>query len=182
LLYCDVRQNVAVLIEKKSKKIIDVGFFKDDISKLNEVAHENDKDKEDKNKDPKKPEDDGKNLPPLSPDKKDDNNDNKNKIIVDSSGNAIPLKPGETIESSPDGKMWQIKDSNGKPTGDRFDGKGYPKQSDPNLMLIELMKTEALSLLLVLLLICWLLLVLLILLLRQLLLILLILLILLLIY
>lgn len=44
---------------------------------------------------------------------------------------AIPLKPEHSIEGSPDGTTWQIKDVNGKPTGDRHDGKGHPKQKDP---------------------------------------------------
>lgn len=27
--------------------------------------------------------------------------------------------------------MWQVKDANGNPTGDRYDGLGHPKQNDP---------------------------------------------------
>ena len=52
-------------------------------------------------------------------------------IVVDPHGNAIPLKPGQTIEGSPDGEVWQVKDQNGKPTGERYDGKGHRNQSDP---------------------------------------------------
>jgi len=53
------------------------------------------------------------------------------KIVVDPAGNAMPLKPGQKIEGRPDGKMWQVKDENGIPTGDRYDGLGHPKQADP---------------------------------------------------
>lgn len=43
----------------------------------------------------------------------------------------MPLKQGQTIEGSPDRSIWQIKDANGKPTGERYDGRGHPKQKDP---------------------------------------------------
>jgi hypothetical protein len=52
-------------------------------------------------------------------------------IIVDKAGNAIGLKKGEKIEGSPKGDCWQKKGPDGKPTGDRYDGKGHPKQKDP---------------------------------------------------
>ncbi len=55
----------------------------------------------------------------------------KDRVAVDPAGNAIPLRPGEKVEGSPDGQAWQVKDENGNPTGDRYDGKGHPKQSDP---------------------------------------------------
>jgi len=56
---------------------------------------------------------------------------NNGVIAVDPQGNAMPLKPGQKIEGRPDGKMWQVKDKDGNPTGDRYDGLGHPKQSDP---------------------------------------------------
>jgi RHS repeat-associated protein len=52
-------------------------------------------------------------------------------IHVDPQGNAIPIKPEQTIEGRSDGKVWQVKDANGNPTGDRYDGLGHPKQADP---------------------------------------------------
>jgi RHS repeat-associated protein len=52
-------------------------------------------------------------------------------IVVDKAGNAIGVKKGEKIEGSPKGDCWQKKGPNGKPTGDRYDGKGHPKQKDP---------------------------------------------------
>lgn len=55
----------------------------------------------------------------------------KDSIAVDPHGNAVPLKPGERIEGRPDGKAWQVKDQNGNPTGERYDGLGHPKQGDP---------------------------------------------------
>ena len=51
--------------------------------------------------------------------------------IVDPAGNAICLKPGQRIDGRPDGKMWQVKDKFGNPTGDRYDGLGHPRQKDP---------------------------------------------------
>jgi len=52
-------------------------------------------------------------------------------IAVDPHGNAVPLKPGQKIEGRPDAKMWQVKEADGAPTGDRYDGLGHPKQADP---------------------------------------------------
>jgi hypothetical protein len=51
-------------------------------------------------------------------------------VVVDPQGNAIPLKPGQKVEGNKDGTMWQVKDENGNPTGDGYDGKGHPKQED----------------------------------------------------
>ena len=53
------------------------------------------------------------------------------KFVVDPQGNAIKLEPGQKVEGRSDGKMWQVKDKNGNPTGDRYDGLGHPKQKDP---------------------------------------------------
>jgi hypothetical protein len=44
------------------------------------------------------------------------------RLIVDSKGNIIPLKPGEMLTRSPNGKWVQVRDANGKPTGTRLDG------------------------------------------------------------
>ena len=44
------------------------------------------------------------------------------KFVVDSKGNTIHLKPGETFTSSPDGKWIQARGPDGKPTGLRLDG------------------------------------------------------------
>jgi hypothetical protein len=48
------------------------------------------------------------------------------KIIVDPKGNAIPLKPGETVVGSPDGRFIQVRDASGLPTGLRIDGSHKP--------------------------------------------------------
>jgi hypothetical protein len=42
-------------------------------------------------------------------------------------GTWIPLKSGEKVTSSPDGKWIQVRDSQGKPTGMRLDGAHKPK-------------------------------------------------------
>jgi len=55
----------------------------------------------------------------------------KDVIVVDEKGNAIPVKQGQKLEGSSDGKFVQVKDSAGKPTGDRLDGGGHPKHQDP---------------------------------------------------
>lgn len=115
MMYFDAKQDIAVLVEKKSKKIINVGHYSTDLSSLNEAQSE---DSKEKNKEDAK-------------DKANKPNADKIKIVVDSNGNAIPLKPGQTIEGSPDGTIWQVKDVNGNPTGERYDGKGHPKQNDP---------------------------------------------------
>jgi hypothetical protein len=49
------------------------------------------------------------------------------RIIVDSRGNAIPLKEGEYLTRSPDGKWVQVRDANGNPTGMRIDGPHNPR-------------------------------------------------------
>ena len=48
------------------------------------------------------------------------------KVMVDSKGNAIPLKPGETLTGSPDGRFLQVRDAQGRPTGMRLDGPHKP--------------------------------------------------------
>jgi len=48
------------------------------------------------------------------------------KIVVDPKGNAIPLKPGESLTGSPDGRFIQVRDSAGNPTGVRIDGPHKP--------------------------------------------------------
>jgi hypothetical protein len=48
------------------------------------------------------------------------------KIVVDSKGNAIPLKPGEYVTGSPDGRFIQVRDASGNPTGLRIDGPHKP--------------------------------------------------------
>jgi hypothetical protein len=54
-------------------------------------------------------------------------------IVVDKSGNAIPVKPGESITGNlkGDGQMQQVHGPDGTPTGLRKDGLGHPTQSDP---------------------------------------------------
>lgn len=51
-------------------------------------------------------------------------------VVVDSKGNAIPVAPGQGVKSSPNGDYQQVIGSGGKPTGDRLDRGGHPKQSD----------------------------------------------------
>jgi len=48
------------------------------------------------------------------------------KIVVDAKGNAIPLKQGESLTGSPDGRFIQVRDANGNPTGLRIDGPHNP--------------------------------------------------------
>ncbi|MBL8239731.1 MAG: RHS repeat-associated core domain-containing protein [Bryobacterales bacterium] len=48
------------------------------------------------------------------------------KVMVDAKGNAIPLKPGESLTGSPDGRFLQVRDAQGKPTGMRLDGPHKP--------------------------------------------------------
>ena len=48
------------------------------------------------------------------------------KIVIDSKGNAIPLKRGESLTGSPDGRFIQVRDTNGNPTGLRIDGPHKP--------------------------------------------------------
>ena len=53
-------------------------------------------------------------------------------ILVDSKGNAIPLKPGERVTGSPDGTWIQVRDADGNPTGMRKDGPHNPNtHADP---------------------------------------------------
>ncbi len=47
-------------------------------------------------------------------------------ILVDSKGNAIPLKPGEYVTGSPDGRFIQVRNASGNPTGLRIDGPHKP--------------------------------------------------------
>ena len=46
--------------------------------------------------------------------------------VVDSKGNAIPVKAGEQLQGSKDGRFTQVKDANGNPTGVRVDGPHKP--------------------------------------------------------
>ena len=48
------------------------------------------------------------------------------KVMVDSKGNAMPLKPGETLTGSPDGRFLQVRNAQGNPTGMRLDGPHKP--------------------------------------------------------
>ena len=43
-------------------------------------------------------------------------------MIVDLKGNIIPVRAGQTLTGSPDGKWLQVRDSLGNPTGLRIDG------------------------------------------------------------
>lgn len=43
-------------------------------------------------------------------------------FVVDPSGNAIPVNPGEYLTGSPDSTWIQVRDANGEPTGMRIDG------------------------------------------------------------
>ena len=51
-------------------------------------------------------------------------------IVVDQYGNAIPVNPGEKVNSSPNGDYQQVNDNNG-PTGVRLDRGGHQNQKDP---------------------------------------------------
>lgn len=53
------------------------------------------------------------------------------KFVVDPKGNVIPLKPGETLTGSPNGKWLQVRDDNGNPTGMRLDG-GHKPSTHPD--------------------------------------------------
>jgi hypothetical protein len=56
-------------------------------------------------------------------------------IAVDAKGNAIPLKEGEYITSSPDGTWKQVRDADGNPTGTRIDGGHNPNtHTDPRAL------------------------------------------------
>ena len=56
-------------------------------------------------------------------------------IAVDSKGNAIPLRSGEYLTGSKDGRWIQVRDANGNPTGMRIDGPHSPKtHSDPRAL------------------------------------------------
>ena len=52
-------------------------------------------------------------------------------IVVDPNGNAMPVKQGQQIQGSPNGKVWQVKDKYGNYTNERLDGYGHPNQKDP---------------------------------------------------
>lgn len=57
------------------------------------------------------------------------------RIAVDSRGNAIPLKKGETLTGSPDGRWIQVRDPDGNPTGTRIDGPHRPNtHTDPRAL------------------------------------------------
>lgn len=56
-------------------------------------------------------------------------------VVVDPKGNAIPVKPGDRLTGSPDGKWIQVRDANGQQTGMRLDGPHNPAQhSDPRAL------------------------------------------------
>lgn len=56
-------------------------------------------------------------------------------VAVDPKGNAIPVKPGDRLAGSPDGKWIQVRDANGQPTGMRLDGPHNPtSHSDPRAL------------------------------------------------
>lgn len=50
-------------------------------------------------------------------------------FVVNPDGVAVPVGPGESVGSSPDGKWVEVKDSAGNPTGARLDD-GHPKTHD----------------------------------------------------
>ena len=52
-------------------------------------------------------------------------------IVVDGNGNAIPVEPGQSVNSSPNGDYQQVVGADGKPTGDRLDRGEHRNQSDP---------------------------------------------------
>lgn len=52
-------------------------------------------------------------------------------VVVDKNGNAIPVDTGQSIGASKDGDYQQVKDVDGRPTGDRLDRGGHSTQSDP---------------------------------------------------
>ena len=54
-----------------------------------------------------------------------------NTVAVDSRGNAIPLREGERLTGSPDGRYIQVRDSAGTPTGVRIDGPHKLPHTDP---------------------------------------------------
>ena len=51
-------------------------------------------------------------------------------IVVNPDGVAVPVGPGESATSSPDGKWIQVRDKAGRPTGVRLDD-GHPSHKDP---------------------------------------------------
>jgi RHS repeat-associated protein len=55
--------------------------------------------------------------------------------VVDPKGNAVPVKPGQQIQGSKDGRWAQVKDANGRATGTRIDGGHSPaRHSDPRAL------------------------------------------------
>ena len=52
-------------------------------------------------------------------------------VVVDSSGNAIPVDAGQKITSSPNGDYQQVRDRDGKTTGVRLDRGGHKNNPDP---------------------------------------------------
>jgi len=52
-------------------------------------------------------------------------------IVVDGSGNAIPVGAGEQIGASESGEYQQVKDREGNPTGVRLDRGGHRGHADP---------------------------------------------------
>lgn len=56
-------------------------------------------------------------------------------IATDSRGNAIPLRQGERLTGSPDGRWIQVRDASGNPTEMRIDGPHSPKtHTDPRAL------------------------------------------------
>jgi hypothetical protein len=52
-------------------------------------------------------------------------------VVVDPSGNAIPVGTGESLTGSPDGRWVQVRDAEGNPTGVRVDN-GHPATRHPD--------------------------------------------------
>lgn len=56
-------------------------------------------------------------------------------IVVDSKGNAFPLRAGESVTGSKDGTWIQVRDAAGDPTGMRIDGPHSPRtHTDPRAL------------------------------------------------
>lgn len=52
-------------------------------------------------------------------------------ILIDKNGNAIPVGPGQSVNTSPNGDYQQVIGADGRPTGDRLDRGGHRGQADP---------------------------------------------------
>ena len=70
--------------------------------------------------------------PPLVLDSNSHQNDSgESVIVVTPGGNALPVPPGGSIGTSPDGKWIDVKGPDGKSTGDQIHG-GHPPTSHPD--------------------------------------------------